>query len=110
MLAEEFGMVGGLTLLALYTLIVIFGLVIALRCRHHFGRLLALGLTANFFLYVFINIAMVMGLIPVVGVPLPLISYGGTVMMTLMCGFGFVQCVNVHRDLHLGRRGGGEDP
>ncbi len=110
MLAEEFGMVGGLTLLALYTLIIAFGLVIALRCRHHFGRLLALGLTANFFLYVFINIAMVMGLIPVVGVPLPLISYGGTVMLTLMCGFGFVQCANVHRDLHLGRRGGGEEP
>ncbi|MGE4528347.1 MAG: rod shape-determining protein RodA, partial [Rhodospirillaceae bacterium] len=85
MLAEEFGMVGGLALLSLYTLIVVFGLVIALRCRHHFGRLLALGLTANFFLYVFINIAMVMGLIPVVGVPLPLISYGGTVMLTLMC-------------------------
>lgn len=106
MLAEEFGMVGGLTLLALYSLIVIFGLVIALRCRHHFGRLLALGLTANFFLYVFINIAMVMGLIPVVGVPLPLISYGGTVMLTLMCGFGVVQCVNVHRDVQLGRGGG----
>jgi len=110
MLAEEFGMVGGLALLSLYTLIVVFGLVIALRCRHHFGRLLALGLTANFFLYVFINIAMVMGLIPVVGVPLPLISYGGTVMLTLMCGFGLVQCVNVHRDLHLGRRGGGDEP
>ena len=110
MLAEEFGMVGGLTLLALYTLIIIFGLAIALRCRHHFGRLLALGLTANFFLYVFINIAMVMGLIPVVGVPLPLISYGGTVMLTLMCGFGVVQSVNVHRDLQLGRRGGGDEP
>jgi rod shape determining protein RodA len=110
MLAEEFGMVGGLALLALYSLIIVFGLIIALRCRHHFGRLLALGLTANFFLYVFINIAMVMGLIPVVGVPLPLISYGGTVMMTLMCGFGLVQGVNVHRDLHLGRRGGGDEP
>ena len=108
MLAEEFGMVGGLGLLALYTLIVAFGLVIALRCRHHFGRLLALGLTGNFFLYVFINIAMVMGLIPVVGVPLPLISYGGTVMLSLMGGFGLVQCVNVHRDVNLGLRGGGE--
>jgi len=108
MLAEEFGMVGGLSLVAMYSLIVVFGLVIALRSRHHFGRLLALGLTANFFLYVFINIAMVMGLIPVVGVPLPLISYGGTVMMTLMCGFGLIQCVNVHRDINLGRRGGGD--
>jgi len=109
MLAEEFGMVGGLGLIALYTLIILFGLFMAMRCRHHFGRLLALGLTANFFLYVFINIAMVMGLIPVVGVPLPLISYGGTVMMTLMCGFGLILCVNVHRDTHLGRRGGGDD-
>jgi rod shape determining protein RodA len=109
MLAEEFGMIGGLGLIGMYTLIILFGIVIAMRCRHQFGRLLAMGLTANFFLYVFINIAMVMGLIPVVGVPLPLISYGGTVMMTLMCGFGVIQSVNVHRDVSLGRRGGGEE-
>ena len=70
MLAEEWGLVGGLVLLALYGLVFVYGFAIAFRCRNHFGRLLALGITVNFFLYVFINIAMVMGLIPVVGVPL----------------------------------------
>jgi len=108
MLAEEFGLVGGLTLLALYVLILIYGLVIASRCRHQFGRLVAGGVTTTFFLYVFINIAMVMGLIPVVGVPLPLVSYGGTVMMTLMIGFGLVLGVGIHRDVSVGRRGEAE--
>src|SRR4051794_4129274 len=74
MLAEEFGMVGGVTLLVLYSLLLVYGALIALRCRNQFGRLVGLGVTTNLFLYVFINIAMVMGLIPVVGVPLPLIS------------------------------------
>jgi rod shape determining protein RodA len=105
MLAEEFGMAGGLTLLALYTLIFVYGAAIALRARNHFGRLLALGLTVNLFLYVFINIAMVTGLIPVVGVPLPLISYGGTVMLTLMTAFGLTISVYVHRDTRIPRRG-----
>ena len=72
MLGEEFGMVGGLILIGLYTLLFIYGFAIAMRSRNQFGRLLAIGLTLNLFLYVFINIAMVMGLIPVVGVPLPL--------------------------------------
>ena len=108
MLAEEFGLVGCLTLLALYTLIFIYGFAIAFRSRSHFGRLLALGLTTNFFLYVFINTAMVMGLIPVVGVPLPLISYGGTAMLTVMFGFGLLISVYVHRDVRIGRRGEAE--
>ncbi len=108
MLAEEFGMVGGVVLLVLYTLILAYGLVIAVRCRHHFGRLVAGGITTTFFLYVFINIAMVMGLIPVVGVPLPLVSYGGTVMMTLMIGFGMILGVGIHRDVLVGRRGEAE--
>jgi rod shape determining protein RodA len=108
MLAEEFGLVGGLAVLALYTLIFIYGFAIAFRCRSHFGRLLALGLTVNFFLYVFINTAMVMGLIPVVGVPLPLISYGGTAMLTVMIGFGLLMSVYVHRDIRIGRRGEAE--
>ena len=90
MLAEEFGLVGGLGLLALYTLLLMFGAIIAMRANNQFGRLVALGVTVTFFLYVFINIAMVMGLIPVVGVPLPLISYGGTAMMTLLVGFGLL--------------------
>jgi len=105
MLAEEFGLVGGLVLLGLYTLVFVYGFAIAFRSRSHFGRLLALGVTVNFFLYVFINIAMVMGLIPVVGVPLPLISYGGTSMLTVMYGFGLMMCVYVHRDARIGRGG-----
>ncbi len=108
MLAEEFGMVGGLTLLGLYALIFVYGAAIALRSRNQFGRLLAMGLTFNFFLYVFINMAMVMGLIPVVGVPLPLISYGGTAMLALMTAFGLMISVYVHRDVRIGRRGQNE--
>ena len=109
MLAEEFGMVGGLMLLALYFLIFVYGFAIAFRARNHFGRLLALGLTTNLFLYVFINIAMVMGIIPVVGVPLPLISYGGTAMMAVMVGLGLLMSVYVHRDVRISRRGLRED-
>ena len=107
MLAEEFGLVGCIVLLAAYTLVFIYGFAIAFRSRSHFGRLLALGLTINVFLYVFINTGMVMGLLPVVGVPLPLISYGGTAMLTVMFGFGLMMSVYVHRDLRLGR--GGEE-
>jgi len=108
MLAEEWGLMGGLVLLALYTLVFIYGYAIAFRCRNQFGRLLALGITVNFFLYAFINIAMVMGLIPVVGVPLPLISYGGTAMLTVMSGFGLLMSVYVHRDTRIGRFGESE--
>ncbi len=103
MLAEEFGLTGGLVLLFLYGLVLVYGFSIAIRAQSHFGRLLALGMTATFFLYVFINIAMVMGLVPVVGVPLPLISYGGTSMLTLLIGFGILIGVNVHRDMVIGR-------
>ena len=106
MLAEEFGLVGGLGLVVLYALLLTYGVVIALRSRNHFGRLLAMGLIANFFLYVFVNIAMVMGLVPVVGVPLPLISYGGTAMLSVLLGFGLVMCVDVNRDIWINRRGG----
>ena len=105
MLGEEIGMVGGMGLLLLYALIIGYGFIIALRCRHQFGRLVAMGVICNFFLYVFINIAMVMGLIPVVGVPLPLVSYGGTAMITLMIGFGILMSAYVHRDVHIGRGG-----
>jgi rod shape determining protein RodA len=70
--------------------------------------LLGLGIAASFFLYAFINIAMVMGLIPVVGVPLPLISYGGTAMITMMLGFGLLMNVGVHRDVRISRRGESE--
>jgi rod shape determining protein RodA len=104
-LAEEFGLIGGLGLLTLYILIIVYGFAIALRSRNHFGRLLGLGIVTNFFLYVFINTAMVMGMIPVVGVPLPLISYGGTAMITVMFGFGLLLNVCVHRDVRLNRSG-----
>lgn len=104
MLAEELGMVGGLVLVTLYLAVVAYGISIALRCRHQFGRLLAMGLTAGFFLGAFLNMAMVMGLIPVVGMPLPLISYGGTAMMTTLVGFGLVLSVYLHRNLRIGQR------
>lgn len=109
MLAEEFGLVGGLTLIALYTLLLLYGLVIAMSSRNHFGRLVGIGVTMTFFLYIFINVAMVMGLIPVVGVPLPLVSYGGTAMLTLLFGFGLLLCVHIHRDLTIGRRDSGDE-
>jgi rod shape determining protein RodA len=102
MLAEEFGLAGGVALLGLYILILVFGFAIAIRCRHHFGRLIAMGVMTTFFLSFFVNIAMVMGLLPVVGMPLPLISYGGTAMLTLMIGFGLVLCAYVHRDTPIG--------
>ena len=109
MLAEEFGLIGGLALLGLYVLLLVYGIAISLRSRSHFGRLLGMGVTITFFLYVFINMAMVMGTIPVVGVPLPLISYGGTAMMTLLFGFGLLMGVWVHRDVMIGRRGAAGD-
>ena len=101
--AEEWGFVGGVVLLALFALVFIYCGVIALRCRHDFGRLLALGLMVNFSLYVFINIAMVMGLIPVVGAPLPLISYGGTAMLSVMLGFGLIMSCSIYKDSKIPR-------
>jgi rod shape determining protein RodA len=98
---EEWGMVGALVLLALFTLVLVWGFSIALRCQHHFGRLVAFGVTAMMFLYVFINTAMVMGLLPVVGVPLPLVSNGGTAMVSVMFACGLLIGVNVYRDAQL---------
>ncbi|MEM8590104.1 MAG: rod shape-determining protein RodA, partial [Pseudomonadota bacterium] len=96
MLAEEFGLVGGLTLIGLFGLLIAAGIIIGLRSTSQFGRLLAIGLATNLFLYVFINIAMVTGRIPVVGVPLPLISYGGTAMLTVMVSMGLILSVSIH--------------
>ncbi|GJL86114.1 MAG: rod shape-determining protein RodA [Micavibrio sp.] len=101
--AEEWGLFGGLVLLGLFGLIFLYGLWIASRSRHHYGRYLALGLSVNFSLYVFINIAMVMGLIPVVGAPLPLVSYGGTAMLAVLVGFGLIMSCNVYRDSKVTR-------
>ena len=109
MLAEEFGMVGGLAMLGLYVLTIGYGFAIAIRCRSQFGRLVAMGVTTTLFLYLFINVAMVMGLIPVVGVPLPLISYGGTAMLTMMIGLGLLLGVSIHRDVRIARSGVDEE-
>ncbi len=106
MIGEEFGLVGSLAVMALLLAIVLGGMLIALRCRHQFGRLVALGIACNYFLYVFVNLAMVMGAIPVGGVPLPLISHGGSAMLTVMLGFGILLSVHVHRDVEFG---GAED-
>lgn len=100
---EEWGMIGALVLLALFALILVWGYSIALRSQHHFGRLVAMGVTAMMFLYVFINTAMVMGLLPVVGVPLPLVSNGGTAMVSVMFACGLLVGVNVYRDAQLPR-------
>jgi len=108
MLAEEFGLVGSVTLLGLYFLLLCYGFAIAFRARNQFARLLALGLTTNLFLYVFINMAMVMGVFPVVGVPLPLVSYGGTVLLTVMASMGLVMSCYIHRDVRISRRGSAE--
>ncbi len=98
---EEWGFFGGVFLLGLIGVILAYGAWISLRCRHAFGRLMAFGLMVNFSIYCFVNIAMVMGLIPVVGVPLPMISYGGTAMMSVLIGFGLMICCNVHKDSKL---------
>lgn len=101
-IAEEFGFAGSLVLIGLLLAMVLMALYTALRCRHQFGRLLALGIAANLFLYCFVNLSMVMGLIPVGGVPLPLVSYGGSAMTAIMLGFGVLMSVHVHRDAEFG--------
>ena len=96
-LAEEFGFVGCVSILILYAAVIFMSLRTSYLSHSHFGRLAAAGVTATFSLYVMINGAMVMGLAPVVGIPMPMLSYGGTVMLTVMVGFGLVQSVRVHR-------------
>lgn len=96
-LAEEFGFIGGFSLLLLYTLILVFCIVSALNTKDRFSQLLIVGVAGTFFLYFAVNMAMVMGLAPVVGVPLPLVSYGGSAMLVLMIGFGLVQSAHIHR-------------
>jgi rod shape determining protein RodA len=96
-LAEEFGFLGAFSLLALYALIIGFCLVAAFQNRDRFSALLIVGVAANFFFYIAVNLSMVMGMAPVVGVPLPLLSYGGSAMLVLLVGFGLVQSAHVHR-------------
>ncbi|MEC7764519.1 MAG: rod shape-determining protein RodA [Pseudomonadota bacterium] len=96
-LAEEFGFVGAASLLAVYVLIILFCIASAIRNTDRYGALLTLGIAATFFFFFAVNMSMVMGLAPVVGVPLPLVSYGGSAMLILMIGFGLVQSAHVHR-------------
>jgi rod shape determining protein RodA len=96
-LAEEFGFIGGMSLLGLYTLILVFCIATALSNRDRFSSLLTLGVAVTFFLFFAVNMSMVMGLAPVVGVPLPLVSYGGSAMLVLMIAFGLVQSAHIHK-------------
>jgi rod shape determining protein RodA len=102
LIAEEFGFIGAMVTLFMLLSVIVFCYIVAFRSRHQFGRLLAIGLGTNFFLYVFVNVAMVTGAIPVGGVPLPLISHGGSAMLTVMIGFGLLLSAYVHRDAELG--------
>jgi rod shape determining protein RodA len=101
MIGEEFGLVGAVAVITLLMCITWGALLIGLRCKHQYGRLVAFGIACNFFLYCFVNIAMVMGVIPVGGVPLPLISHGGSAMITMMVSFGILMSVQVHRDVEF---------
>jgi rod shape determining protein RodA len=96
---EEFGMAGNLILLVLFSLIIVRGLMIAAQAKSTFTRLLAGSITLTFFTYAFVNMGMVSGILPVVGVPLPLISYGGTSMVTLLIGFGILMSIQTHKKL-----------
>ncbi len=102
-LGEEFGLFGLLILMGLYTAILWNGVQIALDTRSQFGRLVAMGVCLNFLLYILINTSMSMGLIPVVGIPLPLVSYGGTALLTVLFGFGLLLSVQVHRAIDIPR-------
>lgn len=97
--SEEFGLFGGLALLAFYLFIIIRGLYIATQAQDTFSRLLAGSLSLTFFVYIFVNMGMVIGLLPVVGVPLPLVSYGGSSIVTLMAGFGILMSIHTHRKM-----------
>ncbi len=97
MFCEEFGFLGALVLVSLYLFVLFQGLRISIESRDRFGRLVALGVTLTLFIYVFINMSMVMGLVPVVGVPLPFVSYGGTALLTLLVSFGLLFGVDLQK-------------
>ena len=106
-LVEEFGLIGGLIILGLFALTFLYALLMGIGSRSQFGRLLAGGLSFTLFLYVMINVGMVMGLMPVVGVPLPLLSYGGSSMLTFMAAYGLILSVATHRQITLAPKGSG---
>jgi rod shape determining protein RodA len=96
-LSEEFGLFGVLLLLSVYLLVVIRGMMIAINSQNTFSRLLAAGISTTFFVYVFVNMGMVSGMLPVVGVPLPLISQGGTAIVALFAGFGMLMAISTEK-------------
>ena len=98
MLAEELGFVGSAIIIGLYALILCYGIFVSMNCKSHYGKLLGMGVVSIIFVHIFVNAGMVMGLLPVVGAPLPLLSYGGTIMMTILCGVGFIINVHIHRN------------
>lgn len=101
MLSEELGFIGSVFTIAVYSAIIAIGISIAMKTKHQYGRLLVMGVINIFFIHMFINIGMVMGLIPVVGAPLPFVSYGGTIMASMMIGFGLVLNVDLHKNSDL---------
>lgn len=103
MLSEEFGLIGAVFVVILNFLIIAYSYSFALKSTSYFGKLAAIGVATNFFFYVFINMSMVLGLIPVVGIPLPLISYGGTVILSVMAGFGIILSVHINRNINIGK-------
>ena len=105
MLGEEFGFFGAFFILVLYTIIVAILFWMAKTCRNRFGQLVCFGFMLNFFIYYFINISMVLGLVPTVGVPLPLMSFGGSSLLSLMFGFGLCENAHIHKDQQLSAKG-----
>ena len=105
MMGEEFGFLGAFMLLMIYTFIVIMLFWAAKTCRNRFGQLICFGFMLNFFIYYFINISMVLGILPTVGVPLPLMSFGGSSLISLLFGFGLCQNAHIHKDQQLSSRG-----
>jgi rod shape determining protein RodA len=104
-IGEEFGFIGCLLTIGVYMAVIGVCLWLSLQCKEMFAKLLEMGLTTTFTLYIFINLGMVMGLAPVVGVPLPLISYGGTVILAVMGGFGLILSAHLQRGVELPRSG-----
>ena len=105
MLGEEFGFFGAFLILMLYSAIVVILFWAAKMCRNRFGQLVCFGFMLNFFIYYFINISMVLGLVPTVGVPLPLMSFGGSSLLSLMFGFGLCENAHIHKDQQLSAKG-----
>lgn len=105
MLGEEFGFIGAFLMIALYSSIILILFWCAKTCRNRFGQLICFGFMLNFFIYYFINISMVLGLMPTVGVPLPLMSFGGSSLIALMFGFGLAQNAHIHKDQQLSAKG-----